>query len=284
MKTVSIVDSLFSHADTACNGNLHFKPKHLIFDRSNKPHDIKLFTDKNLYDARMDTSPIKIAWLLESPDLYIDVYKKISSINYLKFFDYVSTHNKELLKKGPKFIFSPFGGTWIALEDWKIYSKSKNISIIASAKRDLEGHRLRHSIIESYGGQIEDILGGGYKQFENKIDGLKDYRFSIVVENCKEDYFFTEKIIDCFATGTIPIYWGCPSIANFFNVDGIIQFDNINDLKNILTNLSEELYISKMKAIEDNICIARKYAVTEDNLCINIIQEEDTELEKESIN
>ena len=66
-----------------------------------------------------------------------------------------------------------------------------------------------------------------------------DYRFSIVIENCKRDYWFTEKLIDCLRTGTIPIYWGCPSIGDFFDIRGFILFDDINDLENILNNLTE---------------------------------------------
>ena len=54
---------------------------------------------------------------------------------------------------------------------------------------------------------------------KDKIDGLRDYRYHFCIENIKRDYWFTEKLIDCFVTGTIPIYWGCPSI-----------FDNISEL------------------------------------------------------
>ena len=32
--------------------------------------------------------------------------------------------------------------------------------------------------------------------------------FSVCIENDVYDTYFTEKILDCFATGTIPIYKG----------------------------------------------------------------------------
>jgi hypothetical protein len=74
--------------------------------------------------------------------------------------------------------------------------------------------------------------------------------FSIIIENSKEDYMFTEKLIDCFLTGTIPIYYGCPSIGLFFNDKGILHFNNYKECIDILKNISSELYYSYMKYIE----------------------------------
>ncbi|MFK5281820.1 hypothetical protein ACI3PL_19910, partial [Lacticaseibacillus paracasei] len=51
-----------------------------------------------------------------------------------------------------------------------------------------------------------------------------------------------EKLIDCLTTGTVPIYWGCPSIEKFFNLNGIIPFDAIDELDKILDSLNEESY------------------------------------------
>jgi hypothetical protein len=72
------------------------------------------------------------------------------------------------------------------------------------------------------------------------------------MENCKKDYYFTEKLIDCFRTKTIPIYWGCPSIGTFFDVNGILTFNTVEELKSILLNLTNEYYYSKIKSIEFN--------------------------------
>ena len=111
-----------------------------------------------------------------------------------------------------------------------------------------------------------DIYGNGYNPIKNKIEGLKDYCFSIVIENTKEDYYFTEKLIDCFVTGTIPIYWGCPSISDFFDINGIICFNSLEDLHNILDNLTVELYNSKIEHIKNNYLLSQKYLLTEDIL------------------
>ena len=56
-------------------------------------------------------------------------------------------------------------------------------------------------------------MGGYYKNninktISNKIKFLSQYKFSIAMENIKGDGYISEKIIDSFNAGTIPIYLG----------------------------------------------------------------------------
>ena len=83
--------------------------------------------------------------------------------------------------------------------------------------------------------------------------------FSIVIENCKEDYYFTEKLIDCFLTGTVPIYYGCPSIAKFFNEKGILSFSNPKECFDIITTLTKEKYDEMLPFIKENFEKAQGY-------------------------
>ena len=158
----------------------------------------------------------------------------------------------------------PFGCCWIKPEDQKIYNKTKNISIISSNKKQTIGHNLRHEVIGKLKEKM-DVYGRGYNPIDYKLTGLENYRYSIVIENCKRDYWFTEKLIDCLVTGTIPIYWGCPSINDFFDTKGFIIINNINDLENIINELSEEMYNSKLEYIKHNFIESQKYLLP-DNL------------------
>ena len=73
--------------------------------------------------------------------------------------------------------------------------------------------------------------------------------FSIAVENAVYDTYFTEKLTDCFATGTIPVFYGSKKvIKKYFNPDGVIFLDDNFDI----STLTEDLYYSKMDAIKDN--------------------------------
>jgi len=97
-----------------------------------------------------------------------------------------------------------------------------------------------------------DMYGRGINEIRCKLDGMKDYKFSVAMENGKFDNYFTEKIIDCFLSGTIPIYYGCDNIGDWFNTDGIISFNTIEELEDIISTLKDSDYEKRLKAVEDN--------------------------------
>lgn len=107
--------------------------------------------------------------------------------------------------------------------------------------------------------KIDSIVGRRYKPIAKTSEGLLNVRYSIVIENRKQDFYFSEKFIDCVLCGTVPIYWGCPSIGKFFNDSGIIQFDTLDELEAILNNLSIEDYNKRLDAIKENFKIAGCY-------------------------
>jgi hypothetical protein len=124
------------------------------------------------------------------------------------------------------------------------------------------GHILRHNIIEKYKNNFDSILGRGYNPIIYKLEGLKDYRFSVIIENATDT--FTEKLIDCLITGTIPIYYGPSNIDKKFNIEGFLLINKIEDFNNILKHINEEYYDSKIKQIEENFRLCLKYINTED--------------------
>lgn len=227
-----------------------------------KQGEIVIYTDSQISEAKYYQGNKNIAWLIEPRELQPFVYDFIEK--YYQYFFKIFTHDHEILNL-PNAVLIPYGGCWIDKKDFSIYKKLKNTSITASSKQFLSGHRLRHQCIEHFKSQI-DIYGRGFNEIDSKLISLKDYRFHIVVENVKKDFWFTEKIIDAFVTGCIPIYYGCPSIGNFFDINGIITFDNINELSEILNTLDENLYWSKIESIKNNFEIAKKYILAENSI------------------
>ena len=258
MDKLFIVDELFAHTYTS---SFYNKSKFFDWERNEiLNYDKIILTDKSLNKARLYKNKRLFAWLIESNIVTHDCYDFVKN-NY-NLFEKIFTHNKELLSLSNKFEFVPAGGCWVKEKDRAIYNKTNNVSIILSGKQFLIGQKLRHQIAENI--QNIDKFGINYNYVNEKISGLRDYRYSIAVENCKVDYYFTEKLIDCFVTGTIPIYWGCPSIYEFFNIKGMYIFDNINELKNIIDNLTESDYNSKLKYINENYGLAKKYIIADD--------------------
>jgi hypothetical protein len=65
-------------------------------------------------------------------------------------------------------------------------------------------------------------------------------------------------------TGTVPIYWGCPSIGDFFDTNGMIIFDNVGELVDIVNNLSIDDYIKRLESIKNNFNKSKKYLLPDD--------------------
>ena len=220
--------------------------------------DGTFYIDSTIGLAFDDSRPgPKYAWILESAAILPQItdWVKLNSNLVMNTFDIIFTHNQELIEIRPdKFKWVPAQGTWI--KDLKVYDKTKIISMIASNKNMCEGHRKRLEWVERLKGQV-DFFGRGFNEISTKEEGLCDYMFSIAIENAEYETYFTEKLLDCFATGTIPVYLGAPNIWNYFNKDGIID----------LTEefyISDELYYSKIDAIEDNLERVKKMEILED--------------------
>jgi hypothetical protein len=254
-KTLYIHDELFAHASTSS----WYNESELFEWLREYDKDFLVFTDNSIMLSDSYDNKRKYAWLVESPEINPNIYEYIKA-NSDKF-NLVFTFDKELLELSSKFKIAPFGGCWINEEDRKIHNKTKLLSAIFSSKRSTSGHSIRAEIEAN----IPNLdYFGNKNRIENKIEGLRDYHFSVVVENTKRDYYFTEKLIDCFVTGTIPIYWGCPSIGNFFDSEGIITFDTVDELRNIIDTLTVEQYEAKLEAVKNNFVIAKNYLICDD--------------------
>jgi hypothetical protein len=90
------------------------------------------------------------------------------------------------------------------------------------------------------------------------------------MENATYSNMFTEKITDCFMTGTIPVYYGMHNIGDFFNEDGIITLNE--EFK--IEDLSFDLYNSKINAVMDNFQRAKDLLVAEDYIYLKYIKNE----------
>ena len=83
-----------------------------------------------------------------------------------------------------------------------------------------------------------------------KLAFVARYRFTIAFENTSADYYVTEKIVHALATGSIPVYWGCPQIAQYYNPD---CFVNCHDYP------SFEAVVERVRQIEADPGLQRAY-------------------------
>ena len=236
------------------------KPKNFDWIKTGKPVDEKTFVS----DLHIPTNEGGIAWLVEPPAICPYPYEWISK-NFDRY-KYVLTYSEELLSKGNNFLFYPFGNTLLENESWNLYENEKNkiVSMMISNKSWTEGHKFRHNIKNNFTKKIDFYGSGIYGEYQPKINSCKNYFFQVVVENSKYEYYFTEKIIDCFLTGVIPIYWGSSKVLDFFDENGILFFNSEEELSDILNSLSESLYLEKISSVRNNFELCKNYTYSED--------------------
>jgi hypothetical protein len=113
---------------------------------------------------------------------------------------------------------------------------------------NLAKHYLNNYQVDTYGSFNDN------KRLETTFEAYNQYRYNIAVENYICPYYFTEKIIKCFDSMTVPIYIGAEKIADFFNPDGIIQVKNLDyeSIDKIIANCNEEDYNNRLPAVIDN--------------------------------
>lgn len=64
------------------------------------------------------------------------------------------------------------------------------------------------------GGRHRNNVGG---PVDDKIEFMSQFRFGLAFENSSHPGYATEKLLQTFQAGTVPIYWGDPLISRDFN-------------------------------------------------------------------
>lgn len=213
------------------------------------------------------------------PQSYTNVLKNKAYVQ--NEFRYLFTFDAELLNSVSNARLLLYAGYWygaykptmgrekesvsnvvVSVDNYK--NKDKNISIIASEKRMCRGHLIRQAFARKCKAEhLADTFGrfdgGEYCPIELPF---QHYRYSIAIENDFTPYYFTEKITNCFASMTIPIYLGASEIGKFYNLDGIITIkeSDLDNLDKVLKQCTPQEYERRLPAVIDNFNRLMNYA------------------------
>jgi hypothetical protein len=206
-------------------------------------------------------------------------------INDNSKYDIILAHDEEILKACPTAIPYVFGTCWILPEVYNnidISRKLPKISTMSGWKTWTDGHLFRRTLyfnqksidlpITWYRSGARDILpeitsNPILKSCSNsKSELFLEYQYSLVIENNRTANYFTEKLIDCLMTKTIPIYWGCTNIEKWFDTTGwiILETTDVNELVEKCKNLPT--YSDNLEIMNKNHGIARKFISLEQNI------------------
>lgn len=219
--------------------------------------------DENFASCEMSLSKIAVLWEPRA----INLPSITRTLELLPALDLVLTHDEKFLaENSPK--AQPFwtGGSYLgSTERLGSSAKFRKVSISASKKKVMEGHKLRHEIIDRFGDSVF-AMGNGYRSYSRTSAPYKNFQFSIVVENTKSDRFFTEKLVHALLFRCIPVYWGSKQLPAEIDEAGIIRFNSLDQLEAILPTLDGARYRAAREISQKNQRAALEYASAELNL------------------
>ena len=202
-------------------------------------------------------------------------------IKHHSSYDQIITTNPEILGSCPNSSFMAYGTTWLNksphhpdsfghyTENLSELNKDPSVSMVCGSLQGKTGYNIRHEIYHNrdkikiekrfYSSTRFPIPNIEQLPNDDKIN-LFNSMYSIAIESSQETNYFTEKLIDCLITKTIPVYWGCPNISEFFDTSYWVDISDAINFK-----YSPEYYYNNIEKINKNCEIAKQY-------CVNIIE------------
>jgi hypothetical protein len=244
-------------------------------------------TDKpcELYVDTFPTTPkdcIRVLWAVEPNEIS---GLRDTVIQRHNEFDLILTWHKEVLDSCTNAKLFPLGTSWILDFDFS-QEKKYSITSIVGGKKLTQNQLIRQELpkvvseIVSIQLELFNSLNNPYQgqpsiervmQDRDKKNELFYSQFHIVIENVSHPNFFTEKLIDCFQTKTVPIYLGCTNISDFFDIRGMILVDNLENIVTKCNSITQKTYQEMLPYIEQNYQRSVKYAKFRETLRDEVI-------------
>ena len=159
---------------------------------------------------------------------------------YRQFYHVVDTHARS---RHPRVQLDALGLCWhigLDRETWEFRygydhlsalnypEKGNRVSVICSDAAFTPGQRLRLQFLRQLKDRLGDQLvhfGRGFEPIRDKMEAIIPHRFHLVLENCEETNYWTEKLADAYLGWAFPLYVGCPNLESFFDARSFIKLN-----------------------------------------------------------
>lgn len=168
---------------------------------------------------------------------------KVYGRHYLRQFAHILTTQEPWVMRHPGAVYSQCGFRWFygigshSLRSWDHMKshvpdqKSELISTVCSSKKQKNTvHATRFEFTQYLKRSIPEleIFGRGVRAIDDKAEALDPYKYHVVIENHSGLNHWSEKIADAFLGHTLPFYFGCPNILDYFPRESMILIDPYN--------------------------------------------------------
>jgi len=195
------------------------------------------------------------------------------SRSYIQQFDYVITPNQKI--KGRNTINCAFGQMWSIDKTYEQLcsleppvNKINKVSAVISTKAITRGHKKRLDFVSALKDELGDLFkwyGKGVCEIDDKWEAIYPYRYQLVFENGKWHHYWTEKLTDAFMGYSMPLYIGCPNLADYFSQQSYLELDDTDPKQaaaQIKSAIANKLYNESVKKIiEARDLIFNKYGL-----------------------
>jgi hypothetical protein len=159
---------------------------------------------------------------------------KVYSHAFTSQFGHVLTSQEPWAIHHPHAIFSQPGLNWFYGHDYNYIrdhpplNKTLDLSTVCSSKQQRHTlHHLRYEFTQRLKNVLPEleIFGHGVRPIESKTEALDSFRYHLAIENHLCRHHWTEKLSDSFLGLSLPFYFGCPNVFDYFPEGSVVPID-----------------------------------------------------------
>jgi hypothetical protein len=254
-------------------------------DEMNEPLNIKwfikllndIYNEEIIYTNNLDEADILLNSIFATEQSYYYLNYKEWKASFLFTGESChSFHNREEYNNNVKYLssytcilgYNPTNDNFIEFPFYLLYMKmhdnisyeptkcinNNDVSVVISQSKPQRClhflDKLEKKMNILYGGTYKNNIGGrieGIWDSVNLINFYKNTKFVITMENTIIEHYITEKLINGFRAGIVPIYWGSPHISKHFNPKRFIVIEDDSEsamdaVIDRMINMSDEEY------------------------------------------
>ncbi len=146
--------------------------------------------------------------------------------------------------------------------------KEQALSVVCSSKTFTRQQHQRLAFLDALKSSLGERVihfGRGFREINDKANGIAPFKYHIVLENNTIPHFWTEKLADAYLGFAMPLFSGCANVAEYFPQDSFVPLD-LRDIPAAVERVAEVLEQDPYDAALSSILEARRRVLEDYNL------------------